>query len=36
MAVETRPAREDDVAEITRLVAAIAAYHESVDEPGTV
>jgi len=32
MAVEARPAREDDVAEIARLVAAIAAYHESVDE----
>jgi hypothetical protein len=26
-----RPAREEDVAEIARLVAAIAAYHESLD-----
>jgi len=32
MAVEARLAREEDVAEIARLVAAIAAYHESVDE----
>jgi GNAT superfamily N-acetyltransferase len=31
MPVQTRPAREDDVAELARLVAAIAAYHESVD-----
>jgi hypothetical protein len=31
MTVETRPAREEDVAEIARLVAAIAAYHESLD-----
>ncbi len=32
MAVETRPARADDVPEIGRLVAAIAAYHESACE----
>ena len=33
MAVETRPARASrTVAEIARLVAAIAAYHESLDE----
>ena len=32
MAVETRPARDADVPEIARLVAAIAAYHESLDE----
>jgi GNAT superfamily N-acetyltransferase len=31
MTVETRPAYQDDVPEIARLVAAIAAYHESVD-----
>lgn len=31
MAVEIRPARDDDISEIARLVAAIAAYHESVD-----
>jgi GNAT superfamily N-acetyltransferase len=31
MTVEMRPAREEDVAEIARLVAAIAAYHESLD-----
>ncbi len=31
MAVEVRPAREEDVAEIARLVAVIAAYHESLD-----
>ncbi len=31
MAVETRPARESDIAELARLVAAIAAYHESID-----
>jgi GNAT superfamily N-acetyltransferase len=31
MTVETRPACQDDVPEIARLVAAIAAYHESVD-----
>ena len=32
MAVETRPARAADVPEIARLVAAMAAYHESLDE----
>ncbi len=32
MAIETRPAREEDVMEIARLVAAIAVYHESLDE----
>jgi hypothetical protein len=32
MAVEVRPAREEGVAEIARLVAVIAAYHESLDE----
>lgn len=31
MPVETRPARAEDVSEIARLVAAIAAYHESAD-----
>jgi len=31
MAVETRPARESDIPEIARLVAAIAAYHEAAD-----
>ncbi|HZZ08605.1 MAG TPA: GNAT family N-acetyltransferase [Candidatus Binataceae bacterium] len=31
MTVETRPAREEDITEIARLVAAIAAYHESLD-----
>ena len=32
MAVETRPARAADIPEIARLVAAMAAYHESLDE----
>lgn len=31
MALETRLARESDIAEISRLVAAIAAYHEAAD-----
>jgi GNAT superfamily N-acetyltransferase len=31
MAVETRPGREADIPELARLVAAIAAYHESLD-----
>jgi L-amino acid N-acyltransferase YncA len=32
MAVETRSARTADVPEIARLVAAMAAYHESLDK----
>lgn len=31
MAVETRPACEADIPEVSRLIAAIAAYHEAVD-----
>jgi len=32
MAVETRRAREQDIPEIARLVAAISAYHEALDD----
>ncbi|MGH7914506.1 MAG: GNAT family N-acetyltransferase [Candidatus Binataceae bacterium] len=32
MEIEARLARQEDIAEIARLVAAIAAYHESIDE----
>lgn len=32
MDVEIRPARETDIPELARLVAAIAAYHESLDQ----
>ncbi len=31
MDIEIRPARESDIPELARLVAAIAAYHESID-----
>jgi GNAT superfamily N-acetyltransferase len=31
MEIEIRPARENDIPELARLVAAIAAYHESID-----
>jgi GNAT superfamily N-acetyltransferase len=31
MEIEIRPARENDMAELARLIAAIAAYHESLD-----
>src|SRR5260370_37807452 len=31
MDVEIRPARESDIPELARLVAAIAAYHEAAD-----
>jgi hypothetical protein len=31
MDVEIRPARESDIPELARLVAAIAAYHEVAD-----
>lgn len=31
MEVEIRPAREGDIPELARLVAGIAAYHESID-----
>jgi GNAT superfamily N-acetyltransferase len=31
MEVEIRPARESDIPELARLVAAIAAYHEAAD-----
>ena len=32
MAIELRPAREEDIPELARLVAGIASYHESIDE----
>ncbi|HKV53818.1 MAG TPA: GNAT family N-acetyltransferase [Candidatus Binataceae bacterium] len=31
MDIEIRPARDADIAELARLVAGIAAYHESID-----
>ncbi len=31
MEVELRPARDEDIPELARLVAAIASYHESID-----
>jgi GNAT superfamily N-acetyltransferase len=31
MAVELRPAREEDIPELARLVAGIATYHEAID-----
>jgi GNAT superfamily N-acetyltransferase len=31
MGIETRGARESDIPELARLIAAIAAYHESID-----
>jgi GNAT superfamily N-acetyltransferase len=30
-AVELRPARDEDILELARLIAGIAAYHESID-----
>jgi GNAT superfamily N-acetyltransferase len=35
-AVEMRPAREDDIPELARLVAAIGAYHEALDDRARV
>jgi L-amino acid N-acyltransferase YncA len=32
MGVEIRPARESDIGELARLIAAIGAYHEAVDD----
>ena len=31
MEIELRPARDEDIPELARLVAGIAAYHESID-----